>query len=185
VAGRLLAADPDPGALALILAGEKTFTRETEILPDTSFFSEGASACLVGNQGPRDRVLAYAVDQRGEFDDDAEEVALAFQRDYARLLAETIQAALERARVPLDAVGAILPHNVNAPAWREVCKILGFPLDRVVLDNVATCGHVFCADAFINYRVAVQRGLLGPGVRYVMAAGGGRGAAFSAVVLEH
>jgi 3-oxoacyl-[acyl-carrier-protein] synthase III len=184
-AGRLLAADPDPDALALVLAGEKTFTGEAEMLRDTSFFSEGASACLVGRSGPRDRVLAFAVDLRGEYDEDIEHVALTFQRDYPRLLADAIRAALCRAAVPLDEVSAILPHNVNAAAWRQVCKILGFPVAKVVLDNVAAYGHVFCADAFINYRTAIERGLLRPGDRYVMAAGAGRGAAFSALVLEH
>ncbi len=185
VVGRLLAADPDPGALALVLAGEKTFTAEAEILPDTTFFSEGASACLVAADGPRDRMLAYAVDQRAEYDDDAEQVALAFQRDYAQLLADTIHAALQRAALPLDAVSALLPHNVNAPIWRQVCRILGFPLERVVLENLAAYGHVFCADAFINYRTAVRRELLRPGEHYVMAAGAGRGAAFAAMVFEH
>jgi 3-oxoacyl-[acyl-carrier-protein] synthase-3 len=185
VAGRLLAADPDPGALALVLAGEKTFTAETELLPDTSFLSEGASACLVGNQGPRDRVVAYAVDLRGEYDEDGDQAAMAFQRDYAPLMAGAITAALDRAGLALDAISAVLPHNVNAAAWRQVCRILGLPLDRVVLDNVTALGHMFCADAFVNYRTAVQRGLLRPGGHYVMAAGAGRGAAFSAMVLEH
>ena len=185
VAGRLLAADPEPGALALVLAGEKTFTAETELLPDTSFLSEGASACLVGNQGPRDRVVAYAVDQRGEYDEDGDQTAMAFQRDYAPLMAGAITAALDRAGLALGAISALLPHNVNAAAWRQVCRILGLPLDRVVLDNVTALGHMFCADAFVNYRTAAQRGLLRPGEPYVMAAGAGRGAAFSAMVLEH
>jgi 3-oxoacyl-[acyl-carrier-protein] synthase III len=185
VAGRLLAADPEPGALALVLAGEKTFTAETELLPDTSFLSEGASACLVGKQGPRDRVVAYAVDLRGEYDEDGDQAAMAFQRDYAPLMAGAITAALDRAGLALGAISAILPHNVNAAAWRQVCRILGLPLDRVVLDNVTALGHMFCADAFVNYRTAVQRGLLRPGQHYVMAAGAGRGAAFSAMILEH
>jgi 3-oxoacyl-[acyl-carrier-protein] synthase-3 len=184
-AGRLLAADPDPDALALVLAGEKTFTGEAEILRDTSFFSECASACLIGRNGPHDRVLAFAVDLRGEYDEDGEEVALAFQRDYPRLLADAIRAALSRAAVRLDEVSAIVPHNVNAAAWRQTCKILGFPIAKVVLENVAAYGHAFCADAFINHRTAVERELLRPGDFYVMAAGAGRGAAFSALVLEH
>jgi 3-oxoacyl-[acyl-carrier-protein] synthase III len=184
-AGRLLAADPDPDALALVLAGEKTFTGEAEILRDTSFFSEGASACLVGRRGPGDRVLAFATQACGQYDEDSEQVALAFQHEYPGLLAEAVRAALARAGVGMDTVRVILPHNVNAAAWRQVCRILEFPLSRVVLDNVAAYGHAFCADAFINYRTAVQRGLLNPGDRYVMAAGAGRGAAFSAMVLEH
>jgi 3-oxoacyl-[acyl-carrier-protein] synthase-3 len=56
----------------------------------------------------------------------------------------------------------------------------------VVLDNVPKLGHVFCADAFINYQTARERGLLRPGTRYlVVAAGAARGAAFSAMVFEH
>jgi 3-oxoacyl-[acyl-carrier-protein] synthase-3 len=51
---------------------------------------------------------------------------------------------------------------------------------------VAADGHVFCADAFLNYRTAAERGLLRPGERYVVAAAGaGRGATFSAMVFEH
>src|SRR6185437_8465442 len=41
VVGRLLAADPDPDALALVVAGEKTFTAEAEILRDTTFHVTG------------------------------------------------------------------------------------------------------------------------------------------------
>jgi 3-oxoacyl-[acyl-carrier-protein] synthase-3 len=56
----------------------------------------------------------------------------------------------------------------------------------VVLDNVATYGHVFCADTFINYQSARRRDLLQPGEFYVMAAAGqGRGATFSAMVVQH
>ena len=54
LAGRLLAADEDPDALALILAGEKAFTRDAQVLPGISVFGEAAAACLVRSQGPRD-----------------------------------------------------------------------------------------------------------------------------------
>jgi 3-oxoacyl-[acyl-carrier-protein] synthase III len=68
LAGRLLAADGDPAALALVVAGEKTFTRVARIVPETSVFAEGAGAALVSVDGPRDRLLAYATRSRGEFD---------------------------------------------------------------------------------------------------------------------
>ncbi|BFV61001.1 3-oxoacyl-[acyl-carrier-protein] synthase III C-terminal domain-containing protein [Kitasatospora sp. CMC57] len=186
VAGRLLAADADPDGLALVLAGEKTFTAEAGMVPDTSFFGEGAAACLVAPGGDRDRVLSYAVDVRGEFDSDEPDVALAFQRIYAEALAAAVLAAVERAGLGMDAIGVILPHNVNRVAWHQVCRLLGYPRERVVLDNVATTGHVFCADNLVNYRTAQRRGLLRPGEPYVMAAAGaGRGATFSAMVLQH
>jgi 3-oxoacyl-[acyl-carrier-protein] synthase-3 len=68
IAGRLLAADGDPEALALVVAGEKAFTRDAQYVPGTSVFGEGAAACLVSLDGPRDRVLSYASSTRGEFD---------------------------------------------------------------------------------------------------------------------
>ncbi|MFC1413565.1 3-oxoacyl-[acyl-carrier-protein] synthase III C-terminal domain-containing protein [Streptacidiphilus sp. N1-12] len=185
-AGRLLDADGDPDGLALVLAGEKAFTPEARMVPDTSFFGEGASACLVAPAGERDRLLSYAADLRGEFDTDEEEAALEFQRIYADALAEAIQAAVAGAGLTMDAVSLILPHNVNHVAWHQVCRTLDYPRERVVLDNVATAGHVFCADTFVNYRTAQERGLLRPGEPYVMAAAGaGRGATFSAMALRH
>lgn len=188
VAGRLLAADAatSPDALALVLAGEKAFTGEAQLVPETSFFGEGASACLVSASGDRDRLLSYTTDLHGEFDGDSMDQALEFQRIYSDALGEAILAAVDGAGLTMDEISLVLPHNVNVVAWQRVCKRIGFPLAKVVLDNVTGDGHVFCADAFLNYRTACLRGLLAPGERYVLAAAGaGRGATFSAMVFEH
>lgn len=45
-------------------------------------------------------------------------------------------------------------------------------------------GHAFCADMLINYTTAMDRGLLQPGDRYLVAAAG-VGATFAAMVFEH
>ncbi len=196
IAGRLLAGDGDPAgrvagdgdpaALALILAGEKTFTGETHLVPETSIFGEGASACLVAANGPRDRLLSYAASLRGEFDGDSVELLMRFQHEYTSSLAEAIVAAVGRAGLTLADIALVLPHNVNVVAWQRVCRQLDFPLARVVLEHVATSGHIFCADAFVNYQTAREQGLLRPGDRYVVAAAGAaRGATFSAMVFEH
>jgi len=187
IAGRLLAADGDPDAMALVLAGEKTFTRDAELVPETSLFGEGAGACLVRAGGDRDRLLAYVTHLRGDFDgrlvEDAELLGR-FQREYPEALAAVIEAAADRAGLRLDDLALILPHNVNAVSWRRLSKRIGFPLDRVLLDNVPLTGHCFAADAFINYQTAAERGLLQPGDRYLIAAAG-LGATFSAMVLQH
>jgi 3-oxoacyl-[acyl-carrier-protein] synthase III len=186
MAGRLLATDPRPDALALVLAGEKTFTHDARLIPETSIFSEGASACLVAATGPRDRLLAYAANLRGEFDDELSPDPVRFQREYQDTLATTLHAALDRAGLKLSELDLILPHNVNTLVWRRLCRRIGFPVERVVLDNVPIAGHVFCADAFLNYQTARERGLLRPGCRYlVAAAAAGLGAIFSAMVFEH
>jgi 3-oxoacyl-[acyl-carrier-protein] synthase-3 len=186
VAGRLLATDPRPDPLALVLAGEKAFTRDARLVPETTIFGEGSSACLVARTGPRDRLLAYAVNARGEFDDELSPDPARYQREYHESLAEVVHAALAQAGLHLDQLDLILPHNVNGLAWRKLCRRIGFPVERVVLDNVPVAGHVFCADAFLNYRTARERGLLRPGDRYLVgAAGAGLGATFSAMVFEH
>ncbi|MFC1411634.1 3-oxoacyl-[acyl-carrier-protein] synthase III C-terminal domain-containing protein [Streptacidiphilus sp. N1-12] len=187
LAGRLLASEPDPDALALVLAGEKTFTRDAQLVPETAIFGEGAAACLVRAAGPRNRVLAYAVRQRADFDgrlaEDAELLAR-YQREYPDTMAETIGAALDQAGVALDDLALLLPHNVNQVSWKALCRRLGYPLEKVVLDNVPSVGHSFAADAFINLHTATTRGLLHQGDRFLIAASG-IGATFSAMVVEH
>lgn len=191
MAGRLLAAEPGPhppggGPLALVLTAEKAFTRDAQFIPETSVFSEGASACLVSLDGPRDRLLGYACRQRGEFDVAGGASGAQFQREYRPALADVIGRALAVAGVTLDDIRLILPHNVNVVTWQRLSRLIGFPRDRVLLDNVRETGHVFCADAFTNYLTARDRGLLSPGDRYLVAAvGAGEGAAFAAMVFAH
>ena len=187
IAGRMLASDGEPGALALVLAGEKTFTRDARQVPETTFFGEGASACLVSADGTRDRLLSYATIIRGEFDGRLAEDAnllLRYQKAYPENLADVIRTAADLAGVSLDELSLILPHNVNVISWKRMCKNLGFPVTRVVLDNVPVVGHSFCADMFINYRIAADQGLFRPGDKYLVAAAG-LGAIFSAMVFEH
>ncbi|GLW68302.1 3-oxoacyl-ACP synthase [Kitasatospora phosalacinea] len=187
VAGRLLAADPDPEATALILAGEKTFTRDARIVPETALFGEGAAACLVRAGGEHDRVLSYAVDQRGEFDGrlaDDPELMQRYQRSYPELMVAVMEAALDEAGESWDSIRLVLPHNVNQISWQRICRRIGYPPDRVVLDNVPAVGHSFAADILLNHHTATTRGLLRRGDRY-LAAASGIGATFAAMVLQH
>jgi 3-oxoacyl-[acyl-carrier-protein] synthase-3 len=186
LAGRLLAADPHRDALALVLTGEKTFTRDARLLPGTSIFSEGAAACLVSATGRRDRLLAYVCHQRGEFDTEIGESTERFQREYRPALASVMCRAVREAGLTLDDIRLILPHNVNVVTWQRLCLLLDYPVERVVLSNVATNGHVFCADAFANYRTALDGGLLREGDHYLVAAvGSGNGATFAAMLFQH
>jgi len=198
MAGRLLAADTvlaadtgdrqhgQAGPLALILSGEKAFTRDAQVFADTTVFGEGSAACLVSAFGARDRLLAYAANVRGEFDSATGENDARLQREYRPCLAEVMRRALDEAGLTLDDIRVVLPHNVNVVTWQRMCLLLKFPLDRVLLDNIPTSGHVFCADVFANYKTACERGLLQPGDRYLAAAvGAGGGATFAAMVFEH
>jgi 3-oxoacyl-[acyl-carrier-protein] synthase-3 len=187
VAGRLLADDGVPGALALVLAGEKTWTRDAQLVPETSMSGEGAGACLVAADGPRDRVLSFVTVSRGEFDGRLGEhpaLMLRFQREYPELLAEVVLGAVEQAGLTLGDLGLVLPHNVNLVSWKQLARRIGLPIEKVLLANVPVTGHSFAADAFLNHRTAVERGLLEPGMPYLVGAAG-LGATISAMVLRH
>lgn len=186
LAGRMLAADGDPDALALVLTGEKAFTRGAMFIPRTTIMGEAATACLVRLGGRRDRLLTYVVDMRGEYDTFgiSDEVAAQYREAYPKLVGEIIQAAAGRAGLRLSDVTLVLPHNVNTISWHRVCDLIDLPRDKVLLENVPRIGHCFCGDGLINYRTAVDSGRLRPGDHYVMV-GVGTGATFSAMVFQH
>lgn len=187
MAGRLLAMDGEPDALALIVAGEQVFTLDKMLRPEAQIFGEASAACLVSADGPRDRVLSYATLQRGDLDHwapDASDYAERFGKEYAGLMGEVIGTATERAGLRVEDLRVILPHNINVRSWRKVCQRIGLPTSVVLLDNVALLGHTFAADSFLNYRTAVDSELLAPGDRYLIVSAG-YGAIFSAMVLEH
>ncbi|WP_327322119.1 3-oxoacyl-ACP synthase [Streptomyces sp. NBC_01210] len=188
LAGRLLAADGDPDGLALVLMGEKVFTASARVIPDTGVMGESAAAALVGLGGPRDRVLGYATQIRGEFEDGmymSPESAVEFQETYPAALADVVRAAVDSAGLQVRDIDLVLPHNVNRMSWLPVLNKLGIRgKDRLFLDNLPEIGHCFGADAFLNYLTAREKGILRPGQRYLMTSVG-LGATFSAMVLEH
>jgi 3-oxoacyl-[acyl-carrier-protein] synthase-3 len=186
LAGRLLAAGGDPDARALVLTGEKTFTRGAMLIPRNTIFGEASAAVVVRPGGERDRLVTYAVAMRGEYDMTGISDAMAeeYREAYPGLVGETVRAAVERAGLRLADVALILPHNSNTFSWRVVCDLIDFPKDRVLLENVPVTGHVFCSSGFVNYRTAVDSGRLRPGDHYVMASVG-IGATFAAMVFRH
>lgn len=187
VAGRLLTVDGDPGALALIVAGEQVFTLDETLRPEAQIFGEASAACLVSADGPRDRVLSYVALQRGDLDHwstDRLDFAERFAKEYTELMGEVIITAATRAGLRPDELALILPHNINVRSWRKVCRHLDLPPTMVLLDNVPLVGHTFAADSFLNYRTAVDNGMLAAGDRYLIVSAG-YGAIFSAMVLEH
>jgi 3-oxoacyl-[acyl-carrier-protein] synthase III len=185
VCGHLLAGD-GPDALALVLTGEKTFTRVAQVIPNSAVMGEATAAILVRAGGDHDRLLAYTVKTLGEYHQGPHlppELEEKFQGVYTSTLADAIADAVARAGLSIGDVTAVLPHNVNRMSWLRVLRRLGLPKDRLVLDNQAELGHCFSADPFINYQTARERGRLGPGDVYVMT-GAGLGATLAAMAFR-
>jgi 3-oxoacyl-[acyl-carrier-protein] synthase-3 len=188
LADKLLATSGDPDALALVLAGDKTFTPAAQAVSSAAVMGEGAAAVLVRADGERDRMMSYATRTHGRYADGpwmSPELSTRFQQEYPGALAEVITGAVLRAGLSLGQVALILPHNVNRMSWMRVLRLLGIrDASRLYLANQALLGHCFCADSFLNYESARQAGRLRPGDHYVMTAVG-LGATFSAMVFTH
>jgi 3-oxoacyl-[acyl-carrier-protein] synthase-3 len=187
VAGTMLAATGDPTALALIFAGDKTFTPFTQWVEDVSIMGEGVVAMLVAAEGDHDRVLGYASRIHGRLDGlidlDAEGAKHA-KKIYQDAMAEVVEAALDAAGLTVGDIDLVLPHNVNRVSWTVAAGRLGIDKDRILLDNIARTGHCFCADPFINHQTARELGRLRPGDKYLMTSAG-LGQSFAAMILEH
>jgi len=71
---------------------------------------------------------------------------------YPEILAEVVLAAVEQAGL---AAGRHHPCCCRTTStrlsWRQLARRIGFPLERVLLDNVPVTGHSFAADAFLNH----------------------------------
>ncbi|MFJ8311758.1 MULTISPECIES: 3-oxoacyl-[acyl-carrier-protein] synthase III C-terminal domain-containing protein [unclassified Streptomyces] len=186
-AGTLLAADRDPEALALVLAGDKTFTPFSQWVEDVSIMGEGMTAVLVSADGPRDRVLGYHARIVGRADgviDLDPEGAREAKRIYQDVMSDVIHSALDAAGLGIADLDLVLPHNVNRVSWTVAAGELGIDRERIFLDNIAKTGHCFCADPFVNYQSARELGLLRPGAAYLMTSAG-LGQSFAAMVLQH
>ena len=187
LAGRLLAADGGEDALALIVTGEKVFTAVNRVVPDVGVMGECAAALLVGLNGPHDRMLSYASETRGDFEDGilmSPEMDAVLHQIYPVVLASVVLAAVGKAGLVMDDIDLILPHNINRMSWLPAVKRLGISMDRVYTPTISLVGHCFGADTFLNYLAAREHGRLQRGMRYVMTAVGDA-ETFSAMVFEH
>jgi 3-oxoacyl-[acyl-carrier-protein] synthase-3 len=97
-------------------------------------------------------------------------------------LAETAEAALERAGLSPADVDWIVPHQANLRIIKSTAQKMGVPMDRVVV-TVQDHGNTSAASIPLALSVGVERGQIKAGDLVVMEAIGG-GLAWGAVVLR-
>jgi 3-oxoacyl-[acyl-carrier-protein] synthase-3 len=188
VAGELLRADGDERGRALVVTGEKTFSRIAQLVENTSIMGEAATACLVGvGAGSGLRLCSYVVRTRGQHADifrPTPQAQAEFTDTYTERLVEVIQAAATGAGLDLIDIDLIVPHNVNRSSWLRAIPALGLDRKQVYLDNVERYAHCFCSDPLLNLATLRDEGRLFPGGRYLMTAVG-LGATYAAMVFQH
>lgn len=186
-AGALLAADPNPRALALVLVGEKTHGTVGQLIPGMAVLGEATAAVLVAAHGDRDVLLGYSASIEpipGSGLTMGPDAVAAFGAVYGSSLAAVIDSALGAAGLTADDLALYLPHNISKMLCLRTASNLGLRRDQVVTENIAETAHCWGADTFLNYRTAVDVGRLEPGDHYLMTSVG-LGATFSAAVFRH
>ncbi len=97
-------------------------------------------------------------------------------------LAQTAEAALERAGLSGEDVDWIVPHQANLRIIKATAQKMGVPMERVVV-TVQDHGNTSAASIPLALSVGVERGQIKPGDVVVMEAIGG-GLAWGSVVLR-
>jgi len=190
-----------PRARAIVVTGDLAFTDILHTIPNTTVCGDAAVACLVSLNDPAASGAVLAVAAAGatggrllslEFDTFGAHAGGAWQdaagqRTFEALYAARLAAVMDRARTSAglawDQIRWVFPHNVNVISWRKVAAELGLPIGRIYLESLASIGHCFGADIFINWARANAAGLIEPG-EHVMLATVGIGAVFAAGVLQ-
>lgn len=186
--GELVAAHQDQQAEGLVLAGEKViFGSKVRFLPDIAMASECCAAVLLGTKGDGDVILGESEARFGKPGRAGESNVISQYRAYRDMVAEAIENALSAAKLTVQDVSRVFPHNVYHAMWIAACRRLRIPPERVHLRTISTLAHCFAADPFLNFVDATsnQEGL-GRGSIYMMVAAGWdiNGLCASAMVFE-
>jgi 3-oxoacyl-[acyl-carrier-protein] synthase-3 len=177
----------DKDAKAIVVTGDKTFTPILQSIPNTSVTAEASAAVLLSRSGAGNKLLAMQMHTYGQYSGGVwqnAEVGLEFEKQYVDMLAKVIVEVVTEAKIKIEDLKIILPHNVNVISWINTAKKLNFPVKKIYLDNVKKLAHCFGADGMINYLSAKQVGLLERGDYFLMATVG-LGATFAAAVFQH
>ena len=145
--------------------------------------SDGACAALLSRQAPTNQFVSFAQITKGAYWDSGnlENEIVAAYFPTARTV---IQQALEKARLTLDDIAWILPHNVSMRSWEILLGLLNFPRERFYSENIARKGHTIAADNLINLTDATDAGLVRKG-DYLLLFTFGFGLNWSCLILQH
>lgn len=145
--------------------------------------SDGACAALLRRDTPSNRILAYHQTTKpmvfGDASLDAEVIAA-----YFPTAVTVIETALRKARLSLDEIAWIIPHNVSLRSWEILLGMLRVPPQKLFSANIARVGHTMAADNLVNLRDAQDAGLLRTGDRLLLFTFG-FGLNWSCMILEH
>jgi 3-oxoacyl-[acyl-carrier-protein] synthase-3 len=187
IAGVLLQADGDPAAKALVVTGEKNYSRGTQVIFNACILAEGAASCLVSWNGTGDPVRSFVARTHGEHSAPQRvngAVANRIPADRATLFGSVMKEAASRAGCALDDVQTVISTNSNMVFLNDMTQYMDFKPGMVFVDNVPIYSHCLSSDLFINYVTLRDEGRLEPG-RHQLFWAVGVGMTLAAMVFTH
>jgi 3-oxoacyl-[acyl-carrier-protein] synthase-3 len=148
---------------------------------------DSASALLVYPGTPDFQILSVSNLADPRFCDgfyESEESNRLFRRVYIDNLTAAMDGALKQAGLTYDDLALILPHNVNMTTWLRFSEAKGFPLERILTEQISDLGHCFSNDFALNLTYAVQNGRIAKG-DYFLAVAVGLGSYYAAAVFRY
>jgi len=166
---------------ALLVGIDVILSEPLRAIGASALHSDAASATLLGRDGEGARVLAIetfndpvqslGIDADGRYIDNA---------NYLWSLISVLRRVFKAGRASPDAIGSVLPHNVNRRAWSQALGALRISEDKLFDRNFARIGHAFGSDAAINI---ADSGVLAAQGRHLVFASG-IGGTFGGFLLE-
>lgn len=178
-----------PGSKALILVGEIADNIELRVVANVAIVGDGAAAGLFSLAGNGPQMLAHAIHTwpgyaHGIWLPTSSERYKDFELHYQSRLKAVIDEVLAQARMTLDQITWIIPHNVNIWMWRRAAAYLAFPLDKIYLKNISRTAHCLGADMFINFHSLRESVALRVGDKVLMVSAG-VGGVFGAALFHY
>jgi 3-oxoacyl-[acyl-carrier-protein] synthase-3 len=157
------------------------------MIPRSTVMGEASCAILIENTEKNHHLIATAFDIQGQYASGSwlnSYLQMDFEKKYAQWLSGVIKRAVQNAKISLNQIKKIIPHNVNLISWKSTLKKLGASQQQIFLENIPVTGHCFGADNFINLNAVLGQDELQPGDYYLLVTVG-LGAVFVASVFQY
>jgi 3-oxoacyl-[acyl-carrier-protein] synthase III len=176
-----LLAEPEVRTVLCVSADRLPHAASREVV--YNLVSDGACAMLVRRDATQNRIIATHQVTKGAFWDSGSlenEIIAAYFPTARKVIEDT----LRKARITLDDVDWVIPHNVSLRSWEILLGLIGCPREKLFSQNIGRVGHTIAADNFINLRDATDTGLIRKGDMLLLFTFG-YGLNWSCMVLEH
>ncbi|HET9636765.1 MAG TPA: 3-oxoacyl-[acyl-carrier-protein] synthase III C-terminal domain-containing protein [Gemmatimonadaceae bacterium] len=145
--------------------------------------SDGACAALVRRGAVRNRIVECTQVTKGALWD-SDTIENEIIAAYFPTAAALIERTLKKARLTIDDIALVIPHNVSLRSWEILGRLIKCPADRIYTNNISKVGHTIASDNLLNLRHATDAGLVKKG-DYMLLFTFGYGSNWASMVVQH